>query len=185
MSELNFVTDNKIVTLREAIERRNILTAQRSNLFKTRDVSGILNGVPGVSFGLTNGVFDCLHFGHIYSLDFCKQACQFLTVLVNTDARVKELKGPDRPLQSEMDRARAVASLQCVDAVVLWDELRINNALSKLMPDTWLKGGDYTLDTLDQGERELADELGVKISFIPTLPGFSSTKILKEGLLNS
>jgi rfaE bifunctional protein nucleotidyltransferase chain/domain len=125
--------------------------------------------------GMTNGCFDRLHCGHIYSLNQAAQQCDYLVVLLNTDDAVKRLKGPERPFQSQDDRAYFLSSLEAVGAVVLWPHTRVTEAFELIRPAKWFKGGDYTLQTLDPTERLVAENLGVKITFIQTLPGFSTS----------
>jgi rfaE bifunctional protein nucleotidyltransferase chain/domain len=141
-----------------------------------RDLDFIRSDDPDVRVGLTNGAFDLMHPGHIFTLNECAQRCDWLIVLVNSDESVRKLKGPERPVMKEQDRALCVASIEQIDQVCIWHEERITQALKDLCPEVWMKGRPYTLDTLDQGERQMADSLGISILFTPDYEGFSTTK---------
>lgn len=131
----------------------------------------------GKNVVLTNGVFDLLHPGHLYSLT---AAAKFgaLFVALNSDRSVKELKGPSRPIEDEKTRAAKLASLPYVDSIVIFDKLRLTDEIRALKPDVYCKSGDYTLDKLDAGERAALQEAGARIEFIPFLPGHSTTALI-------
>lgn len=123
----------------------------------------------------TNGCFDILHAGHIHSL---AQAASFADVLVvglNSDGSTKRLKGENRPVNNEENRALLLASLVMVDAVVLFDEETPYELITSVMPDVLVKGGDYTVDTI-VGAKEVMGN-GGKVEIIPLVPGLSSTKL--------
>jgi len=175
-----FPTDYKIVDIEEAIAVIEAIKNKLDAKFTEGNVKKLLDDNFVFGAGLTNGVFDILHPGHIFNLVFCKQKCEFLTVLINSDDCVRELKGPNRPIQPQLERAQFVASLECVGQVIIWDKLRITEALQFLRPNLWFKGGDYTLETLDQDERMMAQNIGVNIIFTPTFGDFSSSKRISE-----
>jgi rfaE bifunctional protein nucleotidyltransferase chain/domain len=127
---------------------------------------------------LTNGVFDLLHTGHIYSLQQARARGGALMVALNADASVRALKGPARPVQNEEQRAFALGALACVDAVVVFGTPRLTAEIRALRPDVYCKAGDYTLEKLDPGEREALQAVGTRIEFIPFLPGFSTTALI-------
>ncbi len=127
---------------------------------------------------LTNGVFDLLHTGHLYFLQQARQLGDALFVALNSDASVRALKGPLRPVQSEEERAYALAALACVDGVVVFHEPRLTPEIRALQPDVYCKAGDYTLEKLDAGERAALQEVGAEIKFVPFLPGFSTTELI-------
>ena len=129
---------------------------------------------------LTNGVFDLLHTGHLYYLQKARASGDALIVALNSDASVRQLKGPLRPVQTESERAYALAALTCVDAIVIFNELRLTAEIRTLRPDVYVKAGDYTLATLDPGERAALEEAGVRIEFMPYLPGFSTTQLIAK-----
>jgi len=124
---------------------------------------------------LTNGVFDLLHPGHLHSLSAARAQGDALFVAINSDASVRAIKGPTRPIQSETERARALGALAFVDQVVVFRTPRLTAEIRALRPDVYCKAGDYTPDKLNPEERRALDEVGAKISFVPFLPGFSTT----------
>lgn len=129
---------------------------------------------------LTNGVFDLLHTGHLYYLRQARTLGDALVIALNADASVRALKGPTRPVQAEMERAYALAALECVDAIVIFGAPRLTAEIRALRPDIYAKAGDYTLDKLDAGERAALEEIGAKIKFLPFLQGFSTTKLIEK-----
>ncbi len=129
---------------------------------------------------LTNGVFDLLHTGHLYYLQQARALGDALIVALNSDASVKQLKGPLRPVQTESERAYALAALTCVDAIVIFSEPRLTTEIRTLRPDVYVKAGDYTLATLDPGERAALEEARARIEFMPYLPGFSTTQLIAK-----
>lgn len=134
----------------------------------------------GYKVAVTNGCFDLLHRGHAVYLDAAKGEADFLLVLVNSDASVRALKGPTRPLQNEDDRAFLLCSLKAVDKCVIFDSPRCDRELEALAPDVYVKGGDYTEDSLDPGERAALKKNQSKIVFISFVPGRSSTNIIRK-----
>jgi D-glycero-beta-D-manno-heptose 1-phosphate adenylyltransferase len=129
---------------------------------------------------LTNGVFDLLHTGHLFSLQQARALGDALFIVLNDDASVRALKGPSRPLQDQVQRAYALAALACVDAVTLFHAPRLTKEIRGLRPDVYCKAGDYTLDKLDPGERAALEEVGAEIVFLPFLPGFSTTALIAK-----
>ena len=127
---------------------------------------------------LTNGVFDLLHTGHLYSLQRARQCGDALFIALNADESVRAIKGPSRPVQSEQERAYALAALAWVDGVVIFRTPRLTEEIRALRPDVYVKAGDYTLEKLDPGERAALQEVGANIQFLPFLPGFSTTQLI-------
>lgn len=127
---------------------------------------------------LTNGCFDLLHAGHVQYLAEARALGDRLLVAINSDASVRQLKGPDRPINSEQDRARLLAALRVVDAVLIFEEPRIVKIVDQLRPDLYAKGGDYTLETLDPSERSALEDCQVQIHLLGLLPGRSSSQII-------
>jgi rfaE bifunctional protein nucleotidyltransferase chain/domain len=141
------------------------------------DASRWRKTVPGrVVF--TNGVFDLLHPGHIDVLVAARGLGDALIVGLNTDASVRRLKGPDRPVRSEAERAYVLAALEAVDAVVPFDEDTPLDLVIALEPDVIAKGGDYTVDTI-VGAREVKARGGDAV-VIPLTPGQSTTSIIEK-----
>lgn len=129
---------------------------------------------------LTNGVFDLLHTGHLYYLKKARELGDALIVALNGDASVRALKGPTRPVQTQEERAYALAALACVDGIVVFDTPRLTAEIRALRPDVYCKAGDYTLEKLDPGERGALEEAGAEIKFLPFLEGFSTTKLIAK-----
>ncbi len=133
---------------------------------------------------MTNGCFDLLHAGHVSYLEQARGLGDRLLVALNGDVSVRELKGPNRPVNLEWDRARVISGLACVDAVVIFPEKRATRILSWVKPDVYVKGGDYTKETMDRDERAEVEASGGEIHFLGFLPGRSTSQILersKEG----
>ncbi|MDD3886823.1 MAG: adenylyltransferase/cytidyltransferase family protein [Victivallaceae bacterium] len=129
---------------------------------------------------ITNGCFDIMHRGHAEYLLASRNVGDALLVLVNSDAAVRALKGESRPIIDEYSRAYMLTSLAAVDAVVIFDSPRCDRELAALAPDFYVKGGDYTLDKLDPGERAALQGAGTQIVFKPFIPGFSTTTIIER-----
>jgi rfaE bifunctional protein nucleotidyltransferase chain/domain len=129
---------------------------------------------------MTNGCFDLLHVGHISYLLESRKLGDQLWVLINSDESTRALKGPTRPIESEAERAYCLAALSCVDRIVVFNNPRLIYEIEQLQPDTYTKAGDYTIDTLHQGERQAFDAAGTEIKFLPFLKGFSTTKMIEK-----
>jgi rfaE bifunctional protein nucleotidyltransferase chain/domain len=129
---------------------------------------------------LTNGVFDLLHTGHLYFLQKARALGDAMIIALNSDASVRLLKGPLRPVQTEEERAYALAALACVDAVVIFREPRLTAEIRTLRPDVYVKACDYTIATLDPGEHAALEEVGASIEFMPYLSGFSTTQLIAK-----
>lgn len=134
----------------------------------------------GLKLAMTNGCFDILHRGHADYLYRAREQGDALLVLINSDASVRALKGPSRPVVDEFSRAYLLCALECVDAVVVFNEPRCTACFSALKPDIYVKGGDYTLETLNPEEREALQEGGADFRFIPFVEGFSTTNIVNR-----
>lgn len=129
---------------------------------------------------ITNGCFDLLHVGHVTYLEMARSQGDILLVGLNGDQSVRELKGPGRPLNPEWDRAVVLAALESVGAVFIFPEKRATRFLRLAQPDVYVKGGDYTIETLDQGERQAVEEGGGRIVIIPFVPGKSTTGLIQR-----
>jgi D-beta-D-heptose 7-phosphate kinase/D-beta-D-heptose 1-phosphate adenosyltransferase len=128
---------------------------------------------------LTNGCFDLLHIGHITMLEAAHRFGDRLIVAINSDASVKEVKGPGRPIVGQHDRARVLAALAAVDAVVVFDELTPLELIVAARPDVIVKGGDHNPDTL-VGAREV-ESWGGQVKIVPLVEGFSTTALIEKG----
>ena len=134
--------------------------------------------VIGKTFAFTNGCFDILHPGHIYSLAQTAKEADYLIVGLNSDASVKRLKGPERPINNTESRAIILANLVLVDAVVVFEEDTPLELISALLPDVLVKGGDYTIDTIIGAKEVIAH--GGKVIINPIVEGFSTTHIIEK-----
>ena len=128
----------------------------------------------------TNGCFDLLHFGHVAYLQRARRLGDRLVIGLNSDASVRQLKGPTRPLVPARQRAAVLAALACVDAVVVFREKRATRFLQAIRPAIYAKGGDYRPATLDPTERAVLAAAGTKIRIVPFVPGFSTTGLLAK-----
>lgn len=133
----------------------------------------------GKRVGFTNGVFDIVHPGHISLLELSRASCDCLIVGINSDTSVRLLgKGPDRPINGELDRASVIGAFGMVDAVVIFDDETPLNLIRRLRPDVLIKGGDYTVDTVVGAELVLTQ--GGKVLLADLVPGKSSTNIINR-----
>jgi D-glycero-beta-D-manno-heptose 1-phosphate adenylyltransferase len=132
----------------------------------------------GKKLVVTNGCFDILHSGHVTYLESARNLGHALLVGVNGDNSARELKGAGRPVNSENDRATVIAALESVDGVCIFAEKTATKFLERVQPDIYVKGGDYTLETLNQEERRTVEQAGGKIVIIPLVPGKSTTALL-------
>ena len=132
----------------------------------------------GETIVFTNGCFDLLHVGHITLLEDCRRFGSKLVLGLNADASVCRLKGPSRPIVGERERARVMAALAAVDAVVLFEEDTPLELIRLLKPNVLVKGGDYTVETVVGHEDVIAS--GGRVEIVPTVEGFSTTHIVKK-----
>jgi rfaE bifunctional protein nucleotidyltransferase chain/domain len=126
----------------------------------------------------TNGCFDILHPGHIRSLEQARELGDALIVGLNSDASVRQLKGAARPVLPEQERAEILASLECVDAVIIYDDLTPREVIARLLPDVLVKGGDWASDKIVG--REEVKAAGGRVVSAPVVPGYSTTDILRK-----
>ena len=129
---------------------------------------------------LTNGCFDLLHLGHVRYLQAARALGDALAVAINGDDSVRNLKGDGRPLNPEDDRAEVVAALECVDHVVIFPEVRATRLLEQVRPSIYVKGGDYTPETLHPEERAALEKIGAEIRILPFEPGYSTSALLEK-----
>jgi D-beta-D-heptose 7-phosphate kinase/D-beta-D-heptose 1-phosphate adenosyltransferase len=126
----------------------------------------------------TNGVFDLLHVGHVRYLAQARELGDALVVAINSDRAVRELKGPDRPVFDQDERAEILAALRHVDYVLIFDEISPRTLIGKLLPDVLVKGGDYQIDEIHG--REEVEAAGGKVIPLPFVPGASTTSLLQR-----
>lgn len=149
-------------------------------LIAQKDLNDILNNLRAEEKTIvaTNGCFDILHVGHVRYLKKAKELGDVLIVALNSDNSVKQIKGPNRPINSELERAEVLSALYFVDYVVLFDEPSPKDLLAHIKPDIYTKGADYTLETLP--EVKVIVENGGRIEFIDLVEGKSTTSILEK-----
>ena len=153
---------SKILSLQQLTERAQELRAAKRRLV------------------LTNGCFDLLHAGHVRYLEQARQLGDALAVAINGDESVRALKGTGRPLNSAADRAEVLAALECVDFVTLFSEARATRVIEAVQPAIYVKGGDYTRETLDAEEVAALERIGSEIKTLPLVPGKSTTELIKR-----
>jgi rfaE bifunctional protein nucleotidyltransferase chain/domain len=134
----------------------------------------------GQKLVLTNGCFDLLHVGHVRYLQAARALGDALAVAINGDESVRALKGEGRPLNSEADRAELIAALECVDRVIIFPEIRATNLIEKVRPAIYVKGGDYTAETLHTEERGALERAGAEIHILPFEQGHSTSKLIEK-----
>ena len=134
----------------------------------------------GKTFAATNGCFDILHVGHVRYLKKTKSLADYSIVMLNSDKSVKLIKGEDRPINCEEDRAEILNALSSVDYVVLFEEKSPAKLLEAIKPDIYTKGADYTLETLP--EREIVQKNNIKVEFIEFVQGKSTTNVINKCL---
>lgn len=128
------------------------------------------------SIAFTNGIFDILHKGHIYSLSQAAKEADYLIVGLNADASTKRLKGNDRPINDEQSRAVLLAALVMVDAVVLFEQDTPLELINAIMPDVLVKGGDYTIEQVAGAKEVIAN--GGRVIINPIIEGHSTTGLI-------
>ena len=128
----------------------------------------------------TNGCFDILHAGHVRYLQQARALGDALLVALNGDESVRALKGAGRPINGQDDRAEVLCALGCVDYVAIFPEVRVTGILRAIRPQIYAKGGDYTVDSLDAGEREALREINAEIKILPLVPGRSTTDVVNK-----
>ena len=126
----------------------------------------------------TNGCFDILHAGHVRYLNEARAQGDCLVLGLNSDESVRRLKGPSRPINNELDRAEVVGALSSVDYVVLFGEQTAESLIAKVRPAVYVKGGDYTLETLP--EARIVQSYGGEVYFVKMVEGRSTTNVIKK-----
>jgi rfaE bifunctional protein nucleotidyltransferase chain/domain len=152
--------DDKILSLSELLER---LAPRRS---------------AGQRLVLTNGCFDLVHSGHVRYLAAAAELGDLLVIGLNSDASVRQLKEPGRPLVSQAERATVLAGLGCVDYLTIFDELTAEHLVASLRPDVYVKGGDYA--THPPSEAAVAKRLGAEFKLLPLVEGVSTSELVRR-----
>jgi D-beta-D-heptose 7-phosphate kinase/D-beta-D-heptose 1-phosphate adenosyltransferase len=134
--------------------------------------------VAGARLVFTNGVFDLLHVGHVRYLAQARALGDALVVAINSDRSVREIKGPERPVFEEAERAEILAALRNVDYVVIFDDISPRSLIGQLLPDVLVKGGDYQVDEIHG--REEVEAAGGRVIALPFVPGASTTSLVER-----
>lgn len=154
------------MTIAKVIERENL--TERINEIKA----------AGKKIVFTNGCFDLLHAGHVRYLAAARELGDCLIVGLNSDESVRRLKGPERPLNLEEDRAEVLAGLTAVDYIVIFADETAEKLVTEIQPDIYVKGGDYNVKALP--EADIVAGYGGKTVLIPEVPGRSSTRLIQK-----
>jgi D-beta-D-heptose 7-phosphate kinase/D-beta-D-heptose 1-phosphate adenosyltransferase len=137
----------------------------------------------GLSVGFTNGCFDILHVGHVRILEFARSQCDRLIVGVNSDASIKRLKGPSRPINTEDDRGQVIGAFGFVDAVVVFDSDTPYDLIAQLGPDVLVKGSDYTVEQVVG--HDIVEQRGGRVVLFDLVPERSTTNIIARSRANA
>jgi rfaE bifunctional protein nucleotidyltransferase chain/domain len=150
-----------------------------SKLFSLEEATKIRNQPRNRTIVLTNGCFDLLHAGHVFSL---QQAAKFgeLWIALNGDESIRQLKGPSRPIVGEWERAYMLAALACVSGIFIFTSQRLSRELEIFHPDIYVKSTDYNLETLNAEERLILQKIGADVKFVQTLPHCSTTALVEK-----
>jgi rfaE bifunctional protein nucleotidyltransferase chain/domain/rfaE bifunctional protein kinase chain/domain len=151
---------------------------QAASSFVAAGGAGSLARARGGIVVATGGCFDLLHAGHVATIEAARALGDYLVVLVNSDESVRRLKGADRPLQPQHDRVAVLQALSAVDEVVVFDEDTPVQALERLRPDVFVKGGDY--ERADLPETAVLETWGGRVAIVPYVPGRSTTRLIAE-----
>lgn len=136
--------------------------------------------MQGKKIAWTNGCFDIIHAGHVEYLEKSKSYGHLLVLGLNSDQSVKILKGELRPIFSELNRAKVLCSIIYVDYVMLFSDPSPIKIIRTIQPDFYIKGGDYTINTIDQDERRVVESYGGEIVLLPMVEGVSTSVIVEK-----
>ncbi|MCK5683722.1 adenylyltransferase/cytidyltransferase family protein [bacterium] len=151
---------NKIISIEEMLKIRSSIS------------------MDGKKLVFANGCFDILHVGHIRYMQDAASYGEFMVVAINSDVSVKALKGDARPYYPENERAEIISSIECVDYVIIFDDLNVSNLLTRIKPDFHAKGTDYTVDTVP--EKEIMEKINGKVIICGDEKNHDSSKIIKR-----
>lgn len=129
---------------------------------------------------LTNGCFDLLHYGHVESLTQAAAFGDYLWVAMNSDSSVRALKGIDRPIIPENERAYVLNSLDCISGVTLFENERLTEEILALQPDVYVKSSDYTVDSIDPEEKKALMSVNASLKFVPFIAGHSTSSLIER-----
>jgi D-glycero-beta-D-manno-heptose 1-phosphate adenylyltransferase len=154
--------------------------AIKNKIYSRQQLQSVIAGwkILSKTVAFTNGCFDILHEGHIYSLSKAAKEADYLIVGVNSDASTKRLKGDERPINNEHSRSLLLASLEIVDAVIVFEEDTPHQLITSLLPDVLVKGGDYTLEQIVGAKEVIAN--GGRVVINKIVEGFSTTGIVEK-----
>src|SRR2546423_12658373 len=147
------------------------------DFMEVSDLCETLRG-NGKKLVATNGCFDLLHVGHVRYLQAARALGDALAVGLNGDQSVRELKGIGRPVNNESDRAEVLAALERVDFVTIFFGKRATRFIEAARPSIYVKGGDYSSDTLNAEEQALLRDIGAEVRILPFVPGYSTSELL-------
>lgn len=151
------------------------------NKIKTKEeLKSILLGFrkQGKKIVFTNGCFDILHYGHVKYLQDAKRLADVLVLGLNSDSSVRKIKGKSRPINRQLDRARVLSALSCVDYLTIFSEDTPLRLIKAIQPDILVKGGDWSADEIVGGS--FVKERGGKVLSIPYIKGYSTTRQIKK-----
>ena len=137
-------------------------------------------GIKGMKIVATNGCFDIIHAGHVQFLNEARSLGDKLIVGLNSDKSVRQLKGKNRPYNTEQNRAEVLLALECVDQVIIFDSIDCRVFLKNIRPDIYVKGGDYTIDTLPVCERETIFSCCKEIKILKKYESLSTSQIIEK-----
>lgn len=149
-------------------------------IVKTEDIVNLCEILrnSGKTIALTNGTFDILHAGHVRYLNEAAKLADYLILGLNSDKSVKQYKSDKRPIVTQIERAEVIDALKAIDYVVIFDETTADDLIAKVKPDIYVKGGDYTEESLP--ETATVKKYGGKIAFIRVVEGCSTTNIISK-----
>ena len=147
-------------------------------LIDRKNIPNLREELAGKKIVFTNGCFDIIHVGHVRYLTTAKNFGDVLIVGLNTDESVRKLKGSSRPFNNQDDRAEVLLGLKAVDHVIFFGEQTAENLIAELQPDIYVKGGDYTLETLP--EAKIVQSYGGRIELVNLVAGKSTTNIIEK-----
>ena len=152
----------------------------KEKILSLEKLLGVRQGLraEGKRLVFTNGVFDLLHVGHVRYLAAARNLGDALVVAINSDTTVRQLKGANRPIVKENERAEILAALRAVTYVTVFDDISPRSLITKLLPDVLVKGGDYALDEIHG--REEVEAAGGKVVSLPFIEGASTSAILER-----